>query len=202
MIYPLLLPLVQITHMDFIEEKSFEFQNFSIDPLPKNEYESCRFLNCNFSGSSLAEIRFSNCVFKDCNLSNADITGTFLQDIEFRDCKMLGLHFDACNRFGLALKFEGCMLNHSSFFQLQLAKTIFRNSQLQEVDFSECHLAQAVFDRCTMAGAVFERTNLEKADFRTSTDYAIDPELNRLKRARFSWPSAAGLLHKYNLHID
>lgn len=202
MIYPLLLPLFQIISMDFIEEKSFEFQDFSTKSLPKNEYESCKFLNCNFSGSSLAEVRFSNCVFKDCNISNVDITGTFLQDIEFRDCKMLGLHFDACNRFGLAVNFVGCTLNHSSFFQLKLAKTIFSNCQLQEVDFSECNLAQVTFNQCTLPGTVFERTNIEKADFRTSTDYTIDPELNRLKGAHFSWPSAAGLLHKYNLHID
>jgi len=35
---------------------------------------------------------------------------------------MLGLRFDMCNAFGLSFSFEGCQLNHSSFYKTQLKR--------------------------------------------------------------------------------
>jgi hypothetical protein len=51
-------------------------------------------------------------------------------------------------------------------------------------------------------GATFESTIIEKADFRTSFNYSIDPEKNRIKKARFSLAGIAGLLDKYDIEID
>ena len=50
--------------------------------------------------------------------------------------------------------------------------------------------------------AIFENTILEKADFRTAYNYAIDPEINKIKRARFSSFGVAGLLQKYDIDIE
>ena len=60
----------------------------------------------------------------------------------------------------------------------------------------------AIFDKCDMAKAKFEKTNLEKADFRTAINFTIDPEKNRLKKARFSSAGLPGLLYKYDIEID
>jgi hypothetical protein len=49
---------------------------------------------------------------------------------------------------------------------------------------------------------VFNQSNLEKVDFRTSKNYAIDPENNRIKRAKFSYPDVLGLLDKYDIETD
>ena len=37
---------------------------------------------------------------------------------------MLGLQFETCNDFGLAFFFENCQVNHSTFFQMNIKKTI------------------------------------------------------------------------------
>lgn len=115
---------------------------------------------------------------------------------------MLGLRFDDCSDFGLSFSFEGCTLNHSSFYKTKIKKTIFKNSQLQECDFSEADLTQAVFTNCDLKNAHFESTVLEKADLRTAYNYSINPELNKIKKAKFSASGIAGLLDKYDIEID
>ena len=115
---------------------------------------------------------------------------------------MLGLRFDTCNEFGLSFSFERCQLNHSSFYKTKIKKTIFKNSQLREADFAKCDLTSSVFENCDLARASFENTNVEKADFRTSFNYSIDPEINRIKKARFSILGVSGLLDKYDIEIE
>jgi hypothetical protein len=43
---------------------------------------------------------------------------------------------------------------------------------------------------------------LEKADIRTSHNYTIDPEKNKVKKAKFSIHGIAGLLDKYDIEIE
>jgi len=85
---------------------------------------------------------------------------------------------------------------------MKLKKLIFKNCNLTEVDFTEADLSAALFDHCDLAKALFENTILEKADFRTSYNYSIDPEMNKIKKARFSTPGIAGLLDKYDIDIE
>jgi fluoroquinolone resistance protein len=194
----------------FIEEKTFDKIDFTQNPLGKGEYEYCTFLNCDFSYSDLSELKFLECEFSGCNLSLAKLTQTALKDIKFKNSKMLGLNFGECNEFGFAVSFDTCILNRSSFVSMasplkkrvKLKQTVFKNSQLYEVDFTECDLSSAVFDGCDLTGAIFKDTILEKADLRTAINYSIDPELNRIKKAKFSRSGIAGLLDKYDIEID
>jgi fluoroquinolone resistance protein len=73
---------------------------------------------------------------------------------------------------------------------------------LHEIDFTETNLSAAVFDHSDLSGSIFDGTKLEKADFRTAYNYSIDPERNRLKKAKFSLSGAAGLLDKHDIQID
>ena len=102
----------------------------------------------------------------------------------------------------LILDFEDCNLNLASFFKLKLKNTKFKKCTLQEVDFVEADLTNSVFDNCDFTRAIFDRSILEKADLRTSHNYSIDPENNRIKKAKFSSPAVLGLLAKYNIEID
>jgi hypothetical protein len=43
---------------------------------------------------------------------------------------------------------------------------------------------------------------LERTDFRTSYNYSIDPEINRISKAKFSINGVVGLLGKYNIEIE
>ena len=186
----------------FTQDQIFDKLDFTQEPLTKGEYENCKFTNCNFEETNLNDIKFISCDFHDCNWSLAQLNGTVLREVKFRDCKMLGLQFETCNDFGLSFSFENCQLNHSTFFQMNIKKTIFRNCQLREIDFSESNLSNVVFDNCDLSQAIFINTVLDKADFRTAYNYSIDPESNRLKKAKFSILGISGLLDKYDLVIE
>ena len=114
----------------------------------------------------------------------------------------MGLRFDACNGIGLSFTFDNCTLDHSSFYQLKIKRSVFKNTGFKEADFSETDISESVFLNCDLAGAVFDNTNLEKSDLRTSYNYSIDPENNRIKRAKFSFPGVMGLLDKYGIIMD
>jgi uncharacterized protein YjbI with pentapeptide repeats len=107
-----------------------------------------------------------------------------------------------CNGFGLSFSFDGCTLDHSVFFRTKLKNTVFKNSSLQETDFAESDLTSALFDNCNLTQAVFDGTILEKADFRTSYGYSINPETNRIKKAKFSISGISGLLDRYDIEIE
>jgi uncharacterized protein YjbI with pentapeptide repeats len=107
---------------------------------------------------------------------------------------MLGLLFENANVFGFEVNFQRCTLNHSSFYKLKMKQAKFLQCSLTEVDFTECELSGASFEASELNGAKFERSNLEKADFRSATGFAINPELNKLKKAKFSGNGLTGLL--------
>jgi uncharacterized protein YjbI with pentapeptide repeats len=63
-------------------------------------------------------------------------------------------------------------------------------------------LTDSVFDSCDLSRAVFDHTTLEGVDFRTSCGYSINPEINRIRRAKFSISGILGLLEKYDIDVD
>jgi len=186
----------------FILDKTFSKLDFATNPIAKADYEGCTFTGCNFSDTDLSGINFSECEFASCNLSMAKLNDTSFKDVRFKDCKMLGLHFENCNNIMFSAEFKNCTLNLSSFFKLKLKSTQFENCSLQEVDFGQANLNAAKFESCDLLGAIFENTNLEKADFRTAYGYSIDPEINQIKKAKFSVLGIAGLLRKYDIEIE
>lgn len=185
-----------------IEEKLFERNDFSIDKLPVNEYENCRFMNCNFYSSNLMNVTFRECTFDSCDFSLAKLGNTTLNDVKFVGCKLVGVQFEECNPFLFSVDFENCVLKLAVFYKIKLKKTHFKNCNLQETDFSETDLTSSIFDNCDLQRAIFHKTILEKVDFRTSFNYSIDPEANRIKKARFSRTGIAGLLDKYGIEIE
>ena len=186
----------------YFEEKNYNKINFEQKPLKKGEYEKCEFVNCSFYNSDISEILFVDCKFTACNLSMVKVAGTTFNTVKFTGCKLLGIHFESCNDFGLSVNFENCMLNHSSFFRKKIRNTIFLSSQLVEVDFTETDLTGSVFSDCELTRTIFNNTIIENADLRTSFNFSIDPESNRIKKARFSFPGVAGLLDKYDIEIE
>jgi uncharacterized protein YjbI with pentapeptide repeats len=185
----------------------FEDRIFNKNDVPDTgpaagEYEKCTFAHCEFSNVDLSGITFVDCAFMGCNLSMARMIGTVLRDAEFKECKLQGVHFENCNQILLSLHFENCILNFSSFHKTKLKKTTFANCILQEVDFTGCDLTGSTFSNCDLSRTRFDRTILEKTDFRTSYNYSIDPEINRMKKAKFSIPGVVGLLDKYGIVVE
>lgn len=188
--------------MKYAQDQTFSHFDNNENPLEKGVYENCTFEHCNFYEANLSDYQFAECIFTGCNLSLAKLFGTAFRDVTFTDCKMLGLHFEQGNAFGLSFHFERCALNHSSFYQLKLKKTSFIQCQLQEVDFTETDLTEAVLADCDLLRATFDHTILEKADLRTAFHYSLHPETNRIRKARFSLPGLPGLLDRYDIDIE
>jgi len=180
----------------------FERIDYTISPLPRKEYENYTFKNCNFYSSDLSNFIFRECIFDGCDLSLVAFRNTTLNDIWFVNCKILGVQFQESNSFLLSFGFDNCILKLSVFYKLKLKKTKFVNCNLQEADFTETDLSIAIFENCDLYRVVFYNTNLEKADFRSSFNYSLDPERNRIKKARFSRLGISGLLDKYNIEIE
>lgn len=185
-----------------IEDQVFLGKTFEGNALAQKDYEQCTFVNCIFQRADLSDIIFSDCQFTDCDLSMATLNETAFRDTTFTNCKLLGLRFDTCNPFSLSFKFVGCTLQFSSFFRLKIPKTTFQDCKLEEVEFVEADLNNAVFSHCDLSRAIFKNSNLEGADLRTAIHFSIDPEANRIQKAKFSRQNIAGLLDKYRILID
>ncbi len=186
----------------YIQDKKFEKEDIATRPLVIADYENCVFNSCDLSNMDLAERVFLDCEFISCNISSAKLYKTAFKIVNFKDCKLLGLHFEDCDDFLFEVAFDNCQLNLSSFYKMKMKNTKFKSCNLSEVDFTETNLTNAVFENCELMGAKFEHTSLENADLKTARNYSIDPELNKIKKAKFSIHGIAGLLDKYDIEID
>jgi uncharacterized protein YjbI with pentapeptide repeats len=160
-------------------------------------FKNCIFHQCNISNYIFREVTFIDC---DCSLVTAQ--NTVFNDIQFINCKLLGFRFEACNPFLFSVAFENSYLKLSTFIGQKLKKTSFTKCNLQEVDFTEADLTSSVFDECDLLNAIFYKSIVEHVDFRTSYHFNIDPELNKIKKAKFSLNGTIGLLSKYNIIIE
>jgi len=85
---------------------------------------------------------------------------------------------------------------------LNLKETLFIDCKLHEVDFLETNLLGSKFNNCDLKDAVFESTNLHKVDFSTAINYVINPNINNIKKAKFSMQGLAGLLTQFDIKIE
>lgn len=187
---------------DDFYNKIYEKIDFSKEKFKVGEYENCKFISCNFSNADLSNIVFSECTFDGCNLSMTLLNKSSLKDVEFLNSKILGIKFNSCKDFMFEVYFENSNLKLSSFYFMKLIKTKFKNCEINEVDFSGTDLTNSIFEKCDLKRSIFNNTILEKADFRTSFNYCIDPEINKIKKAKFSLSGLPGLLEKYNIEIS
>lgn len=188
--------------LNYVEDRVYKGENFSENRLPRGEYENSTFINCLFANGDLSGIEFSQCLFESSDLSMVNISQSAFREVRFRSCKLLGVQFNYCNKFLLSVRFENCTMDFASFYQVPLKKGIFEDCKLEEVDFTESNLAEARFHNCNFFRAQFNNTILEAADFRTSYNFSIHPERNKIKKAKFSSQNIIGLLDVYNIKIE
>lgn len=165
-------------------------------------YEECVFRNCDLSGQHLNGFTFENCEFYSCNLSNAQVRNSSFQQVDFIDCKLLGIQFHMAVPFSFEVYFSGSQLDFSSFYRCSLKNSKFVKCNLTGVDFTEANLQGVVLEECDLKNAVFQNSNLEKTDFRTSFNFIIHPEHNKMKKAKFAMNGVQGLLSSYGIEIS
>jgi fluoroquinolone resistance protein len=184
------------------ENTTFEKVIFSEKEAVKRSFEGCTFLNCDLSDSNLNNNEFIDCAFISCNMSNTKLRGAHLKTVSFKDSKLIGINFNECQDFLFHADFENCVLDYTSFVGKKITKTKFNSSSLKGADFSNTDLSESSFDNCNLSGTVFNKTILKNTDFRTAHNFNIDPDINFIKKAKFSKNSLEGLLTKYDLQID
>src|SRR5690606_13347999 len=84
----------------------------------------------------------------------------------------------------------------------KLVKTNFLDCSIKNAIFTDADLTKAVFNRADLAGTVFSHTLLKEADFTTAINYALDPALNVVKKAKFSLYGLPGLLAQYDIKVQ
>ncbi|HVN58121.1 MAG TPA: pentapeptide repeat-containing protein [Bacteroidales bacterium] len=188
----------RIIHDDCIYENQVYRENI----LEPGDYENCIFRNCDFTEADLSGINFEGCEFHECNMSLSILMQTTISEVKFIKCKLLGLHFEDCNRLIISFSLDSCSLELCSFNKLKLKKSVFKNSRITEADFTETDLSSSIIKNCDLDRSVFRMTNLENADLRGSYNFSVDPDLNRIRRARFSAATLAGLMGKYDIIVD
>ncbi len=173
--------------------------------ISRSDFDSCTFEGCNFMEAVLSHCRFTKCRFAACDLSVVSVGNCRFVDVEFVDSKLIGVDWTAIgsaktDRLLFSASFERCVLDYGSFYGLTLRKLC--GCTAKEVEFSDASMAEADCQRTDFAGAKFSRTDLRGANFVGATAYAIDPTVNKVKRARFSYPEVTSLLAAFDVIVD
>ena len=166
-----------------------------------HDFEKCTFRKLDLSGASFVKSNFTNCHFDECNLSKVNVGNTKFDEVTFVKCRLVQVDFGHCNAFGFSVGFQGCDLDFAVFLNRNMKKTRFRTCSLKEAHFLKCDLTGAAFIECDLELAKFGENNLTQADFTSSYNIRLNPDDNKLKKAKFSLRHLPGLLSKYELDI-
>lgn len=186
---------------DFFQDQQFVDIVFQEEDIKFKEYENCHFINCDFRSCFFTSVYFIDCIFTNCNFNDTKINYVSLRGVEFIKCDFTNVNFAMTDQVIYAFNFTDCLLDYTKFYTLKLKQIRFTGCSLVAADFMKTDLTEAIFDHCDLRRAVFIETNLSKADFTTSFNYVLDPELNKIKRAKFAQEGLSGLLAKYEIII-
>lgn len=183
------------------EEKWTHYKNtaYTQDTLD-GEYADCVFESCNFYQLHFGKVALSNCVFRNCNFSLAVFAGKACHDVKFEGCKMTGCDFTNTNSFS-HYRFEECLLDYSIFRNVRMQKTPFVKCNLIEADFAEAQLKGSCFTYCDLERAFFSNTDLTEVDFSTAMNVTINPQFNKMRKAKFSRTNLEGLVAHLGLQL-
>ena len=77
-----------------------------------------------------------------------------------------------------------------------------KQCSIREVDFTQADAQYCFFENCDLLGAVFDDTDLRNSNFKTSKNFTIDLETNKLQKAVFSKENVISLLEKYQIKAE
>ncbi len=190
------------TMPDYFLDIEYNHITYGEDEINFKEFESCTFNHCNFSQSVFLAVTFIDCVFTNCNFNTAKINYVALRTVTFNHCQMKDINFSMCDKLIFAISFDQCVLDFSKFYTLKLKGTSFVNCSLIAVDFMNADLTEAVFDHCDLYRAEFAKAIANKANFKTSYHYTIDPTKTKIKKAVFGFGGLKGLLTQYDIVVE
>jgi uncharacterized protein YjbI with pentapeptide repeats len=170
------------------------------------EFYGCLFTGCSFLETAFIECRFVDCKFRECDLSLCRVVDCSFTNTRFQSSQVIGVNWTEASwpRRGLlaSIKFADCAISHSTFVGLSLRGIDITGCVARDVDFAEADLSQANCSHTDFSESRFLHTDLTEADFRGASNYAIDANLNVLKRTRFSLPEAMSLLYSLDIILS
>ena len=180
-----------------------EYNNiiYSEEEVNFKEFECCTFTNCNFSNCVFVAVTFIDCTFTDCVFSDAKINYVAFRTVTFNRCTIKDVNFSMCDKLIFEIAFNNCTLDFSKFYTLKLKGTSFINCSLIAVDFMGADLTEVLFENCDLYRSEFAKAIANKADFKTSYNYTINPKTTKLKKAIFSIEGLKGLLFKHDIIV-
>jgi len=186
---------------EYFTELICEHLIYDKDDLNFKEFEGCTFQNCDFSGCIFVAVTFIDCNFTNCNFNGAKINYVALRTVSFTDCQIKEVNFAMCDKLIFDISFDRCVLDFSKFYTLKIKGTAFTNCSLVAVDFMSADLTGVVFENCDLYRSEFAKAIADKANFKTSYNYTIDPAVTKLKKAVFSMAGLKGLLYKHDIVV-
>jgi uncharacterized protein YjbI with pentapeptide repeats len=180
-----------------------EYNNiiYSEEEVNFKEFECCTFTNCNFSSCVFLSVTFIDCTFNDCIFSGAKINYVAFRTVIFNRCEIKEVNFAMCDKLIFEIAFTDCILDFSKFYTLKIKGTSFTNCSLIAIDFMSTDLTEVLFENCDLYRSEFAKAIANKANFKTSYNYTIDPTKTKIKKAIFSLDGLKGLLYKHEIMI-
>lgn len=120
----------------------------------------------------------------------------------FRESKLVGVDFTEINSIFTNFSFEESRLTYSNFSSLKMPGSVFRGSVLKGVDFVEADLTGADFRGVEFSDCRIHQAKCERADFRNSLGFVIDPRVTPIRGAKFSFDGALTLLSAFEVDIS
>ena len=186
---------------NYIIDAKINGRAFGREEIMYKDYEQCTFTECDFTECDFLGTAFTDCIFISCNFAEAKINYVALRDAMFTDCNFTGVNFTMVDALLFKVEFKDSILDYAKFYTLKIKGTVFTNCSLTAVDFMKTDLTGVIFDNCNLHKSVFVDAIANKADFTTSYNFSIDPEKNKLKKAKFSQAGLKGLLGKYDIIV-
>jgi uncharacterized protein YjbI with pentapeptide repeats len=186
---------------NYIIDQKFYGKHFTNEDIMYKDFERCYFTDCDFSQCNYTGSAFIDCNFTGCNFKEAKVNYAGLRTVFFDGCDFTGVNFSMVDPLFFSVEFKNCKLDYTKFYTLKVKGTIFTNCSIIAADFMGTDLTEVLFDNCNLHKSVFHDSVANKADFTTSYNFSIDPERNKLRRARFSQDGLKGLLEKYEIVV-
>ena len=188
--------------VEYLFDVTYQNVFYQKDDVNFKEFECCVFTNCDFSSCNFMAITFIDCVFNDCNFNGTKINHTAFRTATFNQCQIKEVNFAMCNKLIFEIGFNDCILDFSKFYTLKIKGTLFSNCSLIAVDFMATDLTEVVFENCDLYRAEFGKAIANKANFKTSHNYTIDPTTTKIKKAVFSRAGLKGLLFRHDILVQ
>lgn len=128
----------------------------------------------------------------NCDLSLIKLNQSEFINISFEECKMLGINWTEAKNI-INLNFKKSKLNHSSFYGLKLKDLQIEECIACEVDFVNTEMIKAKLCNSDLQGSKFNNTNLSGSDLSNAKNYYLNPNYNKITKAKFSIPDVLNL---------